>query len=200
MIQIPVVGLDNKKISTLELSSDVFGVTVDTRLIHRVLKWYFTSNRKATASTKTRGEVSGGGKKPWRQKGTGRARVGSIRSPLWRHGGVIFGPRPRKVKDLLPVKVRQLALKMILSDLFKNNSIIVVAQEEKLPDKTKKALEVLKNFGVQQDPVLIVADEKDQETRAFRNLENVAILKQPEVLKFGSYLRCNKLITFPKAI
>ena len=110
-ITLPVYNTEGKEVDTIKLDSAVFGSTINTGAIYQAVCAYSARQRKGLASTKTRGEVSGGGRKPWKQKGTGRARVGSIRSPLWRHGGVVFGPHPRDFSYNIPKKVKLLALK-----------------------------------------------------------------------------------------
>src|SRR5512136_6681 len=125
----PVAGvydIENNKISEIELSEAVFGVEVNEAVLYDVVRMQMASRRSGTASTKGRSDVSGGGKKPWRQKGTGRARAGTIRSPLWRGGGIVFGPTPRSYAYKIPKKVRRLALKSALSMKFKEEQMIVL--------------------------------------------------------------------------
>ena len=126
MFTIPVQNTDGKEIDTLKLDEKIFSDKILNSSVYQVICGYLANQRKGLASTKTRGEVSGGGKKPWKQKGTGRARVGSIRSPLWRHGGVIFGPHPRDFSYKIPVRMKDLALKFALSEKVKENNLIVL--------------------------------------------------------------------------
>src|SRR3974377_344557 len=112
---VDVYNLNKEKVGEVDLKEDIFGVEVKPYLLHEVVVWQRACRRAGTASTKTRGEVRGGGRKPWRQKGTGRARVGSIRSPLWKGGGTVFGPQPRSYAYTLPKKVRRAGLQMALS-------------------------------------------------------------------------------------
>src|SRR3990172_4085398 len=126
MPTIEVKNLANKKVGTVELREDVFAARVNEDLLHEAVRHYLASLRRGTHQTKTRGEVSGGGKKPWRQKGTGRARVGSIRSPLWRHGGTIHGPQPRDYSYHLPRKKLLGALRSALSAKLQAEKLMVV--------------------------------------------------------------------------
>lgn len=198
MIKVEIFDLDKKQKGTLELEPKVFGLEPNLNLIHRVFQWFRTEKRQATASTKTKGEVSGGGRKPWRQKGTGRARVGSIRSPLWRGGGVTFGPRPRIVEDFLPKKAIKKGMRLVLSDLVKNNNLVVLSDEAKMPEKTKAASQVLEKLGLVEEPILIISGGAN--IRAFRNLKNVSVLENPVQLNIEMVLKCSKILTFPKAI
>lgn len=121
-----VYDIENKRVSEIELNDAIFGIEVNEDAIYEVVKMQMASRRSGTASCKGRSDVSGGGKKPWRQKGTGRARVGTIRSPLWRGGGIVFGPQPRSFSFRIPKKVRRLALKSALSMKVKEDRMIVL--------------------------------------------------------------------------
>lgn len=145
-ITLPIYSLEGKEVSTLKLNTKVFDGSVNTYALHQALIAYRANNRTGLASTKTRGEVSGGGKKPWKQKGTGRARVGSIRSPLWRHGGVIFGPHPRNFYYNIPDKIKALALKSSLNAKVKENNFIILENFNLGTHKTKDALKVFDNL------------------------------------------------------
>ncbi|MGB9825589.1 MAG: 50S ribosomal protein L4, partial [Desulfofundulus sp.] len=126
MPRVPVYNLLGEAVGEIELSDNVFAVPMNSALIHQAVVRHLANRRRGTADTKTRAEVSGGGRKPWRQKGTGRARHGSIRSPLWRHGGVVFGPHPRSYAQDMPRKMRRLALKMALSEKLRNGELTVL--------------------------------------------------------------------------
>src|SRR5512135_3741492 len=123
---LPVYNIEGKEVETLNLDPAVFDGTVNSAAIYQAVNAYRAAKRSGLAATKTRGEVSGGGKKPWRQKGTGRARVGSTRSPLWRHGGVVFGPHPRSFAYSVPDKIKKLALKSVLNAKVKENNVIIL--------------------------------------------------------------------------
>jgi len=147
-ITLPIYNTEGKEVDSIKLDAKVFDGTINTAAIHQAISAYRANQRKGLASTKTRGEVSGGGKKPWRQKGTGRARVGSIRSPLWRHGGVIFGPHPRSFYYKLPRKLKILALKSALCVKLKENNLIVLEGINLEKPKTKEASRIFSNLKI----------------------------------------------------
>ena len=126
MLQVDVYDIARKKVGTMELSSEIFEAPVKKHLLHEVVNWQLAKRRAGTASTKTRGEVRGGGAKPWKQKHTGRARAGSRRSPIWRKGGVVFGPKPKDWSYPIPKKVRRGALVSALSSRFSEGAIVVL--------------------------------------------------------------------------
>ena len=159
-----------------QLPESIFGVPIRPHLLHQTVIMQLNNRRSGTASTKTRGRVRGSGRKPWRQKGTGRARVGSIRSPLWTGGGTTFGPQPRDYSYRLPKKARREALLSALSLRHKDEKIIVIDKLELAETKTKLMLEVLKNLGVES--ALIVIHESDEKVeRSARNLGTVKVLR-----------------------
>ncbi len=145
---VDVFNIQKEKVGEVDLKEEIFGVEVNPPVLHEVVTWQRACRRAGTASTKTRGEVRGGGRKPWRQKGTGRARVGSIRSPLWKGGGTVFGPKPRSYAYTLPKKVRRLALKMALSSKLKAGQLVVLEGYPQEAPKTKEFVQVLKNFDI----------------------------------------------------
>jgi len=147
-ITLPIYNTEGKEIDSLKLDKDVFDGTINTAAIYQTIIAHRANQRRALAQTKTRGEVSGGGRKPWKQKGTGRARVGSIRSPLWRHGGVIFGPHPRDLHYNLPEKIRNLALKSSLNAKVKESNLIVIDKVNVGQAKTKEVSRVFSNFKI----------------------------------------------------
>ena len=154
-----VVNSSAEKVGEVELKDDLFGVEVKPSILHEVVCMQRANRRAGTASTKTRGEVRGGGAKPWRQKGTGRARAGSRTSPLWRGGGTIFGPKPRDYNYRLPKKVRRLALKMALSARLSEGNMVVIDSLGLNEIKTRDFVNVMKNF--QFDDCLVVTPDKD---------------------------------------
>ena len=163
MYTIPIQNIDGKEIDTLKLDEKIFNDKILNSSVYQVICGYRANQRKGLASTKTRGEVSGGGKKPWKQKGTGRARVGSIRSPLWRHGGVIFGPHPRDFSYNIPVKMKSLALKFALSEKAKENNLIVLDSLNLEKPKTKDFVKILQALkaGPQEKNVLVITDKPE---------------------------------------
>lgn len=177
MVEVNVHAIDGKKIGEIELNNDLFDAKINKHVVHQIVKRYLAGKRRGTASTKNRSEVSGGGKKPWKQKGTGRARAGSIRSPLWVGGGVIFGPENRDYSYPIPKKMRMVALKSILSDKAKNNNIVVLEKLELENGKTKDLASILNNLQIDSDKVLIVIDKEDEKIRrAVRNLRDTLVI------------------------
>jgi len=167
-----VLDITGKKVSQIELSDAVFGVEVNETVVHQVLVNFLANQRQGTQSTKTRAEVRGGGIKPWRQKGTGRARQGSIRAPQWIKGGIALGPKPRDYRYKLPKKVKALAIKSVLTSKVAEGKLIVVDSLKLSEIKTKKMVEALNNLKVNK--ALVVLNEKDLNTQASaRNIENV---------------------------
>ena len=155
-----VFNTDNKKVGEVELNDALFGLEVKKHILHDVVKMQLANRRAGTACTKTRTEVRGGGAKPYRQKGTGRARAGTNNSPLWRGGGVTFGPKPRDYSYNLPKKVRKLGVRMALSARFSENNMLVLDGFELADIKTKKFAEVMKKLNIENG--LIVIPEKNE--------------------------------------
>jgi len=162
MAQIDLYNLSREKVGEVELRDEVFNGPVKPHLFYEVVKWQLAKRRRGTASTKTRAEVRGGGRKPWRQKGLGRARAGSIRSPLWRGGGVVFGPKPRDYSYPLPKKVRRAALRSALSLRYKEGKLTVLDGFDLGQIKTKLFVEAMEKLGLKGEKVLIVTDGKDE--------------------------------------
>ncbi len=173
-MQIDILNKNGTKVSQMDLSDSLYG-DVKEHLFYEVVKMQLANRRSGTASTKTKGEVSGGGIKPWKQKGTGRARSGSIRSPLWRHGGTVFGPHPRDYSYKVPKKVMREALKSALALRLKDGRLKVYDSLELEAPKTKMALEVVKKAGL--DNALIVIEGKSRNLElAVRNLKDYKVL------------------------
>jgi len=175
MLKVDVYNLEGAKVGERELNPKVFGITSKDALIHQVVVGLMNNRRQVLAHTKTRGEVRGGGKKPWKQKGTGRARHGSIRSPLWRGGGIIFGPRSdRNFKVKINKKMGRAALLMGLSDKVKNNGLILVETLDLPERKTKAFVNILKKLSVGERKVLLLFPAKSLNAYfASRNLPKV---------------------------
>jgi large subunit ribosomal protein L4 len=173
-----VIGIDGSQAKEIELAEGVFNITVSTGSIYHALRNELANRRLGTASTKTRAEVKGSGAKPWRQKGTGRARAGHKRSPLWVHGGVIFGPRPRDYSYRLPRKVKRLAMRSILSQKQQEDRLLVVEDFTVESGKTKDLVQILKRINPQPKgrTVMVLSGEDRMLKRAGRNLPDVGIL------------------------
>jgi large subunit ribosomal protein L4 len=183
---VDVVNQQNEKIGSLDLSDTVFGGRVKTDLIHQSVIRANAAERRGTHATKTRAMVSGSGKKPWRQKGTGRARVGEIRNPLWRHGGTTFGPQPRSYEYQLPKKVEKGALRAALTQKLRDGQVIVVDALTVAEIKTKAAAEMLKRLGIdggKKASKVLLVDVKPEEkmTLSVRNIDGVRLLASNRV-------------------
>jgi large subunit ribosomal protein L4 len=161
MAEIDIRDKDNKKIDTLGLREDIFGLPAKGHILHESVVNYLANQRQGTHSTKTRGMVRGGGKKPWKQKHTGRARAGSSRSPLWRGGAIIFGPQPRDYSYHMNKKQKRLALKTALSSKVAENQLIVIDSLPLTEPKTKVMVSLLNTLGISGKSVLVVTKEKD---------------------------------------
>ena len=172
MLKVDVLNMQGKKVKDIELQESVFGVEVNDILVHAALVNFLANQRQGTQSTKTRAEVRGGGRKPWRQKGTGRARQGSIRAPQWIKGGIALGPKPRSYKYAIPKKMRRQALRSVLTSKVQEGNLVVVDKMELKEIKTKEMVNVLNNLKVNK--ALIVLEEKNLNVQASsRNIENV---------------------------
>ena len=186
---------------TLKLDSSVFNGTINNHAIYQAVCVYRANQRKGLASTKTRGEVSGGGRKPWKQKGTGRARVGSIRSPLWRHGGVVFGPHPRDYSYKIPNKIKKLALKSALCLKVKENNFIILDDFRIQRPKTKDAVKIFSNLKIGPKKfILLLIDKVDKNLKfALRNIDflNFNLAKDTNTYEV---LNANKLIITKQAL
>ena len=178
---IDVVNAENKKVGSVTLKDEVFGGRVKTDLIHESVVRLNAAERRGTHATKTRAMVSGSGKKPWRQKGTGRARVGEIRNPLWRGGGTVFGPQPRSYEYQLPKKVEKGALRAALMEKLQSGSVIIVDALTASEVKTKAAAGVLKAIGVTGKALLIDARLDENFAMAVRNLARVTLVQSNQV-------------------
>ena len=176
MANVSVYNMEGKEVGTIELSDAIFGVEVNEHLVHLAVVQKLANKRQGTQKAKTRSEVSGGGRKPWKQKGTGRARVGSTRSPLWVGGGTVFGPQPRSYYKAMPRKARRLAVKSALSDKVNNNELIVLDALTFAAPKTKEVLNILNNFQVGDAKVLFITEGDINVERSARNIQGVKAL------------------------
>ena len=173
MAKINVLSTDGSVKESLELKDEVFGIEPSEASVHAVVVMQLVNKRQGTHSTLTRAEVSGGGKKPWRQKGTGRARVGSSRNPVWRKGGVAFGPKPRDYSYSLPKKVKRLAMKSVLSDKVANEELIVVDSFNFKAPKTKEMKNVLANLKAGRTALIVTLDKENNVIASASNLQGV---------------------------
>jgi large subunit ribosomal protein L4 len=180
-MQFDVVNSENKKVGSVDVSDDVFGGRVNADLIWESVVHANAADRRGTHMTKNRALVSGSGKKPWRQKGTGRARVGEIRNPLWRHGGTVFGPQPRSYDFKLPKKVERGALRAALAQKMKDGALVVVDTLSAGEVKTKAAAELLKRLGVDGNAVLIDTALDEKLAKSVRNIVGVEFVASGKV-------------------
>ena len=168
-----IVDMAGKETGEITLSDAVFGAEVNATVLHTAVRAYLSNQRQGTQSTLTRTEVSGGGKKPWRQKGTGRARQGSTRSPQWTHGGVALGPKPRKYKISLNKKVKKIAICSALSDKVAGGNMIVVDNITTSEFKTKTMVNMLSAIGAKKKSLVVLADNDAKTVKSFANIEGV---------------------------
>ena len=173
-MQTKVLNLEGKEVGKVTLNEKVFGAEFNEDLIHQAVVTYLTNQRQGTKSTLTRAEVAGGGRKPWRQKGTGRARQGSIRSPQWIHGGVVFAPKPRDFEKKMNAQMRRGAFVSALSTMMKENAIIVV-DDMNIEAKTKVAVKVLEALNANRRVTIVTDGVNENAVRAFANLEGKAV-------------------------
>ncbi len=175
MANLKVVDMTGKDVGDITLSDAVFGQEVNTAVLHAAVKMYLANQRQGTQSTLTRTEVSGGGKKPWRQKGTGRARQGSTRAPQWTHGGVALGPKPRSYRITMNKKVKRVALKSALSDKVATNNMIVVDSIATEEYKTKTMVNMLKAVGAAKKSLVVLAEKDEKVVGSFSNIPGVKV-------------------------
>jgi len=173
MPKVALYDITGSQIGDVELRDDIFGVEVNTHVMYEAVKNYLANQRQGTQSAKTRAEVRGGGRKPWRQKGTGRARQGSIRSPQWKGGGVVFAPKPRDYSYKLPKKIKRLALKSALSSKVQDQEIIVVDKLVLDKPKTKEMVKVLSNLKAGKKTLVVIPERDETVILAARNIPGV---------------------------
>lgn len=174
MIELKVYNIEGKETGALQLNEEIFGVAYNSALVHQVVVAILANKRQGTKSTLTRAEVSGGGIKPYRQKGTGRARQGSTRSPQWRHGGVVFAPKPRDYSKKVNKQMKLGAFKCALSEKIRNGEVIVVENMDIADAKTKLMAKVIKNFDAEGKKTLVVLNGQDEKViRASKNIQGL---------------------------
>lgn len=199
MPKIDVYNMEGKKVSDVELNDNVFGIEPNEAIVHSVLVNYLANQRQGTQSTKTRSEVSGGGRKPWRQKGTGRARQGSIRAPQWVKGGIALGPKPRSYKYTVNKKERRLAIRSVLSSKVLENNLVVLDKAEMKEIKTQAMVKTLENLKVTGKTLILLPEKNENVQKSARNIKNV---KTTLVNTINVYdlLKCNNLVVTLDAV
>ena len=199
MPKIDVYDINGKKVKELELNEAVFGIEPNEAVVHSVLVNFLANQRQGTQSTKTRSEVSGGGRKPWRQKGTGRARQGSIRAPQWIKGGIALGPKPRSYKYTVNKKERQLAVKSVLSSKVLENELVVVDSLPINDIKTKEMVKALSNLKVEGKALIMLPEKNEKVQKSARNIEGVKTTLV-ETINVYDLLKYNKLVVTEDAV
>jgi len=193
MPKVNVYNMLGEQVGEIELSDEIFGIEVNQHAVYEVVKNHLANRRQGTQSAKTRAEVRGGGRKPWRQKGTGRARIGSIRAPHWKGGGVVFAPKPRDYSYRVPKKVKRLALKSVLTSKVQNNEIIVVDELKFDAPKTKEMVKVLNNLKADRKALIVTVEKDENVVRSANNIPNVETtivnnLNVYDILKYNSFI------------
>ena len=199
MPKIDVYDINGKKVKELELNEAVFGIEPNEAVVHSVLVNFLANQRQGTQSTKTRSEVSGGGRKPWRHKGTGRARQGSIRAPQWIKGGIALGPKPRSYKYTVNKKERQLAVKSVLSSKVLENELVVVDSLPLNDIKTKEMVKALSNLKVEGKALIMLPEKNEKVQKSARNIEGVKTTLV-ETINVYDLLKYNKLVVTEDAV
>ena len=193
MPTVDVYDITGKKVKTLELKEEIFGIEPNEKIVHTVLVNYLANQRQGTQSTKTRAEVSGGGRKPWRQKGTGRARQGSIRAPQWIKGGIALGPKPRSYKYRVNKKEKRLAIKSILSSKVSENQLVVVDKFGFNEIKTKNMVNALNGLKVEGKALIVLPEKNEIVQRSARNIQGVKT-SLINTINVYDLLKYNKLV------
>lgn len=199
MPKVDVYNMNGEVVGNIDLDDNIFAIDVNKNAIHAAVVNQLANKRQGTQSTKTISEVRGGGAKPWRQKGTGRARQGSIRSAQWVKGGIALGPKPRSYKYSIPKKVRRLALKSALSSKFEENSIVVLEDLKLEQIKTKKMSEMLKNLSVNEGSLIVMADKDEVVERSARNIPGIK-MALVNTINVYDILKYEKLIITKDAV
>ena len=194
-MEMKVVNSSGKKVGTIELVAAVFGQEYNEALIHQVVVAQLANKRQGTKSTLTRAEVRGGGIKPWRQKGTGRARQGSIRAPQWIKGGVVFAPKPRDFSQKINQKMKVAALKSALSEKVRDNEITIINEVKAENGKTKEIATILKNLKMDKKVLLVVGEHDELVIRACRNIQNVTLINASLINVYDVVANANCIMT-----
>lgn len=199
MPDIPLFDMFGQKKEDIKVSDDIFAAPINEALIHQALVRQMANMRRGTHCTKTRSEVRGGGRKPWRQKGTGRSRHGSIRSPLWRGGGIIFGPKPRDYSQDMPRKMKRSALCGALSSKVMDEKIIAVEDLRFDESKTSKFIELLDNLCIEETALFIIDRQDKNLKKSASNIPGVKVIT-PEVINIKDILKYDKLVMTRESI
>ncbi len=199
MPKVSVFDMNGKAVSEIELSDAVFGIEPNKTVMHQAVVNYLANQRQGTQSTLTRSEVSGGGRKPWRQKGTGNARQGSIRAPQWTHGGIALGPKPRDYSYSLNKKVKRLALKSALSSKVASSEIIVVDEIKLEEIKTKSIVNMLSALGADKKTLIVMPEVDEKVIRSANNIKNVKTTLV-NTLNVYDILNCNHFVVAKDAV
>lgn len=199
MPNIEVLDMAGKKVGEAELSDAVFGIEPNTAVMHTMVVNYLANNRQGTQSALTRSEVSGGGRKPWRQKGTGHARQGSTRAPQWTHGGVVFAPKPRSYRFTVNKKVKRLAMKSAFSSKLKDSQLVVVDKIETAEFKTKTIADMLSAIGADRKALIVLPEVDKKVINSARNIPGVKTA-QVNTLNVYDILNADKLVIAKDAI
>ncbi len=199
MAEISIYNIKGQSVGKMELDKNIFNGEVNKAVLYQIVKMYQANLRQGNASTKTRSDVSGGGRKPWKQKGTGRARAGTIRSPLWRGGGIVFGPHPRDYSYSLPKAVKRLALISSLNSKLNDEELIVVDDIKISNPKTKEMAAALRNLKAETRPLLVLDEKNEAISRASRNIPQL-ILRDYRTLNAYDIIRQHKLVLTQKAL
>lgn len=173
MPNVALYNISGNQVGEIELNENTFGANVNVEAMHQVVKMYLANQRQGTQSALTRAEVRGGGIKPWRQKGTGRSRHGSIRSPQWRHGGMVFAVKPRSYRYTVPKKIKRIAMKSALSSKVNDNNIVVIEELNFDAPKTKQVVSLLNNLKIDSKTLIVVAENNENIVKSARNIEGV---------------------------
>lgn len=172
MPKVNVYNISGEQVDEIELKDSIFNVEINEHVMYEMVKNHLANKRQGTQSAKTRAEVRGGGRKPWRQKGTGRARQGSIRAPHWKGGGVVFAPKPRDYSYTIPKKIRRIAMKSAFSSKVLENEIIVLDELNLTEPKTKKMVEILNNLNVSKKALIVMNEKNDNVIKSVKNIPN----------------------------
>ena len=199
MANVSLFKQDGTKNGDVELNADIFGIEPNNDVVFEAVVMQRASMRQGTHAVKNRSAVRGGGRKPWRQKGTGRARQGSIRSPQWRGGGIVFGPTPRSYAYSIPKKMRRLALKSVLSQKVLDESLVVVDEFKFETPKTKDFAQSLSKLNVEKKALLVLEEDNESAVLAARNLSNVKIV-EPTGINVLDIMNSDKLVITQKAL
>lgn len=198
-MEVKVFNMEGKEVGTMELNDDIFAIPVNVSLMHEAVKNYLANQRQGTQSTLTRTEVRGGGRKPWRQKGTGRARQGSTRSPQWRHGGVALGPKPRSYRYAMNKKAKRLALKSAFSAKVAEGKFIVIDKLELAEIKTKAMIKVLDNLNVTDKALVVLEGANAPVVKSTKNIPTaktlyVNTLNVYEIIKHDTFIATKEAV------